>query len=123
VTEQASNRREQGGNGGTIPPPEHRFKPGQSGNPKGRPKGSTLTEKLRRILDVQVTDGVTREDVMHEQAIKKALKGDHKFYTTVCERLYGKVKDSGELDAVLKVIVERVHAEQNTGDTDEEADE
>lgn len=37
------------------PPSEHRFKPGKSGNPKGRPKGSKneLTI-LRKILDRKI---------------------------------------------------------------------
>ena len=38
------------------PPKSTRFKPGQSGNTKGRPKGSTNLENLlNKALDVKVT--------------------------------------------------------------------
>jgi hypothetical protein len=39
------------------PPIETRFKPGQSGNPRGRPKGSrSLDQVLRQALDRRVPD-------------------------------------------------------------------
>lgn len=38
------------GNGGTVPPPEHRFKPGVSGNPGGKPKGASVMAALLRKL-------------------------------------------------------------------------
>ena len=38
------------GRNGNVPPKEHRFKPGQSGNPTGRPSLS-LTKMLRDILE------------------------------------------------------------------------
>lgn len=34
------------------PPKEHRFRPGQSGNPAGRPKGSvSIRKRLQRLVD------------------------------------------------------------------------
>jgi hypothetical protein len=38
---------------GVVPPPEHRWKPGQSGNPAGRPKaaGSSIREWLNIMTD------------------------------------------------------------------------
>ena len=38
------------------PPKKHQFKPGQSGNPKGRPKGSkNVHHILSKILDEKIT--------------------------------------------------------------------
>lgn len=37
--------------GGRVPPVEHRFKKGQSGNPRGRPKGSGTTRSWHFLLE------------------------------------------------------------------------
>lgn len=45
------------GCGGLPPPPEHRFPPGVSGNPGGRPKGSySVRDALRRELAKDADD-------------------------------------------------------------------
>ena len=68
------------------PPREHQFQPGQSGNRKGRPKGTknTLT-LLREILDRKVemrTGGILRKVSVREAMLTRfaesALKGDIK---------------------------------------------
>lgn len=68
------------------PPKTTQFKPGQSGNPKGRPKGvKNLTTDLQEELEtkVQITeDGkskmVTKQRAMLKQLVQKAMKGDSK---------------------------------------------
>lgn len=46
------------GRGGIEPPPSHRWKPGQSGNPCGRPKGSiSLMVRFERRLREAVLSG------------------------------------------------------------------
>jgi hypothetical protein len=68
------------------PPKDTRFKPGQSGNPKGRPKGScNLKTKVLQQLrqSVTVMKGgkpvkMTKVDVIANQMVDGSMKGDHK---------------------------------------------
>jgi hypothetical protein len=68
-------------------PPKHtQFRKGQSGNPKGRPKGSkNISVRIRRILEEKVivkTNGGTRSMAMFDallmQLFNKAMSGDIK---------------------------------------------
>lgn len=68
-------------------PPEHtRFQPGQSGNPKGRPKGSlNLAAALNRALKEKVTvvengrrRSLTKLDVAIKGLVNRAVTGDAK---------------------------------------------
>jgi len=66
------------------PPKATRFRPGQSGNPKGRPKGArgvgkVLEEALSQ--EVSVTEGgrtsrITKREALILSLVTKALKGD-----------------------------------------------
>ncbi len=75
------------------PPLHSRFRPGQSGNPRGRPKGALgLKATLRKVLGQTVTvrEGevvrrVTRLEAVLLSLIARALKGDAKAIATVLE--------------------------------------
>ncbi len=68
------------------PPLHSRFKPGRSGNPRGRPKGrKTLGTILDELLDRKITVGVgptrrklTAREAILMQQLQGALKGDRK---------------------------------------------
>ena len=68
------------------PPREHQFKPGQSGNKRGRPKGSKneatiLSEVLGRRVDIREkgrTRKITVREAIYLKFAEKALTGDPK---------------------------------------------
>ena len=73
------------------PPKDHQFKPGQSGNKKGRTKGSKNTYSLlNEILNQTVIANVNGKDLkvskkalMLTQLINKGVKGEVKAITTL----------------------------------------
>lgn len=79
------------------------WKPGQSGNPSGKSKGQTVTARLRDLLDAvelggkALPDGKQVADLLAEVIVKNALKGDHRFVSTVMDRIEGKVVDKTEV--------------------------
>ena len=71
------------------PPAETRFKPGQSGNPKGRPKSALYSDALRsKLSEVDETDEHQRTyaEILAEQAIIKAKSGDIQALNHVADR-------------------------------------
>ncbi len=77
-------------------PPRHsRFEPGQSGNPKGRPKGSrNLKTEFESVLNERVSlrEGdkakrVTKSRGILEVLVAKALKGDTKAMALVLDHI------------------------------------
>lgn len=79
---QGTNRRE--------PPPEHRFKPGQSGNPGGRPRGRTLLSVVRQML--ADSDGMALEEVAAKY-VEAMKKGSFPHLKEYIDREEGKVPD------------------------------
>ncbi len=73
------------------------FKPGQSGNPRGRPKSITLSEAYRKMLAaVDETDPErrTRAEVLAEQMYAKAKTGDVSALREIADRVEGKPRQT-----------------------------
>jgi hypothetical protein len=87
---QATNRRDASPVNGVIPPPEKRWKKGQSGNPKGRPM---LTDLLRKVIESPDPDDPTKTTAQRlvETVRKAAMRGDWKFVELIFDRIDGPV--------------------------------
>jgi hypothetical protein len=94
-----------------MPNPEnieqHKFKPGESGNPNGRPKGarnrSTLVrewlevkQKEKNPLTGQVEE-LEQQDLITLALIKKAKKGDVQAYKELMDSAHGKIEQKTDI--------------------------
>ena len=69
------------------PPACGRWKPGQSGNPLGRPKRRPFTEAIERLLQ----NNPAALDVAAAAMMAKAHNGDVAAFNALCDRVQGKV--------------------------------
>jgi len=91
------------------------FKPGQSGNPGGRPKSAPVTNLLREILEKD--DG--KEAIRLAKAIiKEAAKGNVKAFEAIVNRVEGppqrRANTTSDNDGPMRVVVEHIRAEPPT---------
>jgi len=86
------------------PPKDKQFKPGQSGNPNGRPKKLPELDKL--LSDVFGADEMER---VLKAVYAKALKGDTRAAEIILDRGYGKAKEKVEqkTEMIISVIRKR----------------
>jgi hypothetical protein len=107
VPEKQGENREQVGPG--KPPVKHRFKKGRSGNPGGRPKGTSITAILRELLNRPTEDGRVVAEELADVFIERAKAGQFKFAKEILDRTEGKVPDrvevSGKDGKPLAVLV------------------
>ena len=92
----------------------YRWQKGQSGNPGGRPRGSSMKKVLGRVMR-QKHNGKSYYDLLGEVLCREALKGKHAFVKELLDRLEGPVPrpgeaagDTGEGRVVVFNIVEAV---------------
>lgn len=91
------------------------FKPGQSGNPGGRPKGTSVTAELRRLL-AEIPEGSekTRAEIIARRLLKFAGRGragDASYAKEVLNRT------EGNLDDGQKLTVEIVYVKPGNGNS------
>lgn len=79
----------------------YHFKPGQSGNPGGRPKMDEAAKIARAVFE-------NNPAAVYQAMAKALLKGNAYAYSQLADRAYGKLKES----------VEVTHLEQDTPDAD-----
>ena len=88
------------------PLPEYQFKPGESGNPAGRPAGTKnfttlVREALKKIAESEDNvDGKTYEEILAESVGPRALK-DERIFKLMWEHLDGKPTQKVDLTAEL----------------------
>jgi hypothetical protein len=100
---------------------KYQFKPGESGNPNGTPKGERLSTQIRRLLSEVGAKGTkgkeyTNGELIMKALLKKARYGDARSIEILFDRLEGKPK-SGLLNvdeddddtgiSSIKVTIER----------------
>ncbi len=75
------------------------WKPGQSGNPKGRPtKGKAISEEMRRLLQGQAPGTKqTNLAVLVAKLVEMALAGQLDAIKYICDRLEGRPPQAVEL--------------------------
>src|SRR5215470_1316103 len=74
--------------------PAHLWKPGQSGNPKGRPKKKFVDDYLRERL---ATKRGAKARELVERLIAAGLDGDISALKLICERTCGRPKTAEEI--------------------------
>lgn len=107
---------------------KHEFKKGQSGNPKGRPKGSRNRSTIaREWLEVSqyITNPITGEkekleqqDIMTLAIIKKARDGDVAAYKALLDSAYGQAVQTIQQEIVkIERVVKKPSAADDRADS------
>jgi hypothetical protein len=102
------------------PPRRTQFRPGQSGNPKGRPKKvKTVEEVFAKQLSKSLTltiAGKRQKKSMFEaitmQQISKALSGDHRATTMIIKILQSSPNSQDNNVSELLSQFRKIHAQQ-----------
>jgi Family of unknown function (DUF5681) len=123
-------------------PPKHtRFRPGQSGNPKGRPRGArNFRTAIREALQEKIvireggrTRKLSKMDALIQVLLNKGLKGDPKGLAAIVQlargaglmdeelESYSKESLTAEDQAILDDYLSRLGVEPTTADSNTDA--
>lgn len=79
--------------------PANYFKPGQSGNPKGRPKRDwTVSGLIEQAMEEENETGVPYKKIVYKNLVKLAIEGDMVAIKEVNQRLDGMPKQTTDLN-------------------------
>jgi hypothetical protein len=125
-----------------CPPVETRFRPGVSGNPKGRPKGARslaelMDEEMKRKVTVTI-DGqqrrLTKREILVRRLVDNAIKGNANALRTCAsieaanearkKQVQAPAVDAVEVneqdDEILRAMIDRASSQSTPGDSDDE---
>jgi len=85
------------------------FKPGQCGNPNGRPRTKPMTDALKALMAEDNNAGI---GVLIKKAYSEASKGDFRFFKEIMDRLDGKVIEQIDLTADVNNTFDGLSAEE-----------
>jgi hypothetical protein len=88
---------------GKIPDGATPFKPGQSGNKKGRPKLPDLKAAMAKVL-AEEKDGMDALEAILKALRAKAAKGDVRAAQELLDRAFGRAKQSIDHNADANMI-------------------
>lgn len=105
------------------PNPQNQWKPGESGNLKGRPKGLSITEIMKEELaDIPEGEKVNYARILAKKMLRQAIvEGNVVLQKAIWAYVDGMPKQTIEgAVSIEKAIVEIVNADKNDGaDSDE----
>lgn len=91
------------------------WKPGQSGNPGGRPKYDLAAEIARAVFE-------KNPEVIYEAMLKALKRGSPRVFVALAERAYGKLKETVEISGNISLAERLQRARKAVGIRDEEGD-
>jgi hypothetical protein len=110
------NRRKTGGTMPVLGGEATRWKPGQSGNPGGRPKSAPLSQACREVLALPVPgdpQGRTYAEMIAATLAGKAVEGDIKAAQELADRAEGRARQSIDIEHTrLSDAFERMSREE-----------
>jgi hypothetical protein len=92
-----------------------RWKPGESGNPGGRPKRTPLTDACRELLARSIpgdSAGRTYAQKIAEILAEKATQGDIRAVQELADRAEGKPRQSLEVESTLRQSFDRLTTDE-----------
>lgn len=99
--------------GGNPDITKYSWKPGQSGNPKGRPPGArNITTNLKELLELEIetVDPLTDEKIvmpvaaiLNARLVRSALDGSEKAIREIYDRIEGRPKQKLDVTADAKI--------------------